>query len=140
MLQNTFYTLNYALEMTHSTTKVLEPLLFVVAVLVSYYRGSGPFVPALITPIVNQFSFETGQLIKKRLKEFGIFATSRFKVFNCRRKFLAGPFEVEPIRVTHSIPDCCGLVLRCSDGTIFHTGDWKVKQYFIFHLVSLLVS
>lgn len=68
-----------------------------------------------------------GQLIKKRLKEFGIFATSRFKVFKCRRKFLAGPFELEPIRVTHSIPDCCGLVLRCSDGTIFHTGDWKVN-------------
>lgn len=39
---------------------------------------------------------------------------------------MAGPFEVEPIRVTHSIPDCCGLVLRCSDGTILHTGDWKV--------------
>lgn len=39
---------------------------------------------------------------------------------------MAGPFEIEPIRVTHSIPDCCGLVLRCADGTILHTGDWKV--------------
>ena len=43
-----------------------------------------------------------------------------------KRRFTAGPFEIEPIRVTHSIPDCCGLVLRCADGTIFHTGDWKV--------------
>lgn len=40
---------------------------------------------------------------------------------------MAGPFEIEPIRVTHSIPDCCGLVLRCADGTILHTGDWKVS-------------
>lgn len=62
----------------------------------------------------------------RRLKEFGIFVPSRLKVFKVRKKFHAGPFEVEPIRVTHSIPDCCGLVLRCSDGTIFHTGDWKV--------------
>ncbi|XP_068665172.1 ribonuclease J-like isoform X3 [Aristolochia californica] len=68
------------------------------------------------------------ELIKKRLKEFGIFVQSRLKVFRIRKKFLAGPFEVEPIRVTHSIPDCCGLVLRCSDGTILHTGDWKIDE------------
>uniref|UniRef100_A0A2N9EKV9 Myb-like domain-containing protein n=1 Tax=Fagus sylvatica TaxID=28930 RepID=A0A2N9EKV9_FAGSY len=41
---------------------------------------------------------------------------------------MAGPFEIEPIRVTHSIPDCCGLVLRCADGTILHTGDWKIDE------------
>jgi len=49
-----------------------------------------------------------------------------------RKKFVAGPFEIEPIRVTHSIPDCCGLVLRCSDGTILHTGDWKVRILLLF--------
>jgi mRNA degradation ribonuclease J1/J2 len=69
-----------------------------------------------------------GQLIKKRLKEFGIFLSSRLKVLRIRKRFQAGPFEVEPIRVTHSIPDCCGLVLRCGDGIIFHTGDWKVSE------------
>ncbi|XP_020970152.1 uncharacterized protein LOC107622212 [Arachis ipaensis] len=41
---------------------------------------------------------------------------------------MAGPFEIEPIRVTHSIPDCCGLVLCCFDGTILHTGDWKIDE------------
>lgn len=55
-----------------------------------------------------------------------------------RERFLAGPFEVEPIRVTHSIPDCCGLVLRCSDGTILHTGDWKVS-WFNAHFVAMCV-
>lgn len=34
----------------------------------------------------------------------------------------------EPIRVTHSIPDCCGMVLRCDEGTIVHTGDWKIDE------------
>lgn len=71
--------------------------------------------------------FITEQLIKKRLKEFGIFLSSRLKVLRIKKRFQAGPFEVEPIRVTHSIPDCCGLVLRCGDGIIFHTGDWKVS-------------
>ncbi|KAH9319591.1 hypothetical protein KI387_021360, partial [Taxus chinensis] len=64
-------------------------------------------------------------LIKRRLKEYNIHTESRLNVFNMRERFQAGPFEVEPIRVTHSIPDCCGLVLRCEDGTLFHTGDWK---------------
>lgn len=49
---------------------------------------------------------------------------------------MAGPFEIEPIRVTHSIPDCCGLVLRCTDGTILHTGDWKVKLTYICFFLS----
>ncbi|KAI7740565.1 hypothetical protein M8C21_024116 [Ambrosia artemisiifolia] len=68
------------------------------------------------------------ELIKKRLKESGIFVPSRLKTFKMKKKFIAGPFEIEPIRVTHSIPDCSGLVLRCSDGTILHTGDWKIDE------------
>ncbi|PNY09359.1 ribonuclease J, partial [Trifolium pratense] len=85
-------------------------------------------IPALDpnTPIfASSFTME---LIKKRLKEHGIFLTSRLKIFRTKNKFVAGPFEIEPIRVTHSIPDCCGLVLRCSDGTILHTGDWKIDE------------
>ncbi|KAL2657024.1 hypothetical protein AAZV13_04G156900 [Glycine max] len=91
--------------------------------------GALPWViPALDsnTPIfASSFTLE---LMKKRLKEHGIFVPSRLKVFRTRKKFVAGPFEIEPIRVTHSIPDCCGLVLRCSDGTILHTGDWKIDE------------
>ncbi|XP_021821517.1 uncharacterized protein LOC110763071 isoform X2 [Prunus avium] len=85
-------------------------------------------IPALDprTPIfASSFTME---LIKKRLKEHGIFVPSRLKTFRTKRKFMAGPFEIEPVRVTHSIPDCCGLVLRCSDGTILHTGDWKIDE------------
>ncbi|KAI9108745.1 hypothetical protein K1719_020050 [Acacia pycnantha] len=91
--------------------------------------GALPWViPALDahTPIfASSFTME---LIRKRLKEHGIFVPSRLKVFRTKKKFVAGPFEIEPIRVTHSIPDCCGLVLRCSDGTILHTGDWKIDE------------
>ncbi|KAJ4757995.1 Ribonuclease J 1 [Rhynchospora pubera] len=91
--------------------------------------GALPWViPALDPNTPIYASSFTMELIKKRLKEFGIFVFSRLKVFTVRDRFLAGPFEVEPIRVTHSIPDCCGLVIRCSDGTILHTGDWKIDE------------
>lgn len=91
--------------------------------------GALPWViPALDSNTPIFASSFTMELIKKRLKEFGIFLSSRLKSFRVRNRFQAGPFEVEPIRVTHSIPDCCGLVLRCGDGTIFHTGDWKIDE------------
>ncbi|KAK4568981.1 hypothetical protein RGQ29_004406 [Quercus rubra] len=91
--------------------------------------GALPWViPALDSRTPIFASSFTMELIKKRLKENGIFVPSRLRVFRTRRKFVAGPFEIEPIRVTHSIPDCCGLVLRCADGTILHTGDWKIDE------------
>lgn len=74
------------------------------------------------------------------MKEFGIFVPSRLKVFKTRRKFVAGPFEIEPIAVTHSIPDCSGLVLRCADGTILHTGDWKVFFSYIYFFAFVCFS
>ncbi|KAB1217349.1 Ribonuclease J [Morella rubra] len=91
--------------------------------------GALPWVIPALDPRTPIFASSfTMELIKKRLKENGIFLSSRLKIFRTRRKFIAGPFEIEPIRVTHSIPDCCGLVLRCADGTILHTGDWKIDE------------
>ncbi|KAL9673321.1 hypothetical protein QQ045_029577 [Rhodiola kirilowii] len=91
--------------------------------------GALPWVIPALDPDTPIFASSfTMELIKKRLKEFGIFVPSRLKVFRTKSKFKAGPFEIEPIRVTHSIPDCSGLVLRCADGTILHTGDWKIDE------------
>ncbi|CAH9119531.1 unnamed protein product [Cuscuta epithymum] len=91
--------------------------------------GALPWViPSLDSQTPIFASSFTMELIKKKLKEFNIFVPSRLKVFKTRRKFTAGPFEVECIRVTHSIPDCCGLVLRSDAGTILHTGDWKIDE------------
>lgn len=36
--------------------------------------------------------------------------------------------RIEPFRVTHSIPDCCGMILRSEYGNIVHTGDWKIDE------------
>ena len=39
-----------------------------------------------------------------------------------------GPFTIEFIRVTHSIPDCVAVAIRTPVGTIVHTGDFKIDQ------------
>src|SRR5207245_1178938 len=37
-----------------------------------------------------------------------------------------GPFEIEPIRVTHSTPDSLALAIHTPVGVIVHTGDFKI--------------
>ncbi|MDA0167291.1 ribonuclease J [Solirubrobacter ginsenosidimutans] len=40
----------------------------------------------------------------------------------------AGPFEIERIHLTHSIPDSSGIALKTPLGTILFTGDYKFDQ------------
>ena len=39
-----------------------------------------------------------------------------------------GPFEIEFIQVTHSIPDSIAMAIKTPVGTIVHTADWKIDQ------------
>ncbi|WP_419255231.1 ribonuclease J [Caulobacter sp. ErkDOM-YI] len=41
-------------------------------------------------------------------------------------KFSIGPFDLEMITLTHSIPEPNGLAIKTPLGTILHTGDWKI--------------
>ena len=40
----------------------------------------------------------------------------------------AGPFGIEMVHLTHSIPDACGVALTTELGTILFTGDYKFDQ------------
>jgi ribonuclease J len=40
----------------------------------------------------------------------------------------AGPFEIELVHLTHSIPDMVGVILRSELGTVLFTGDYKFDQ------------
>jgi len=40
-------------------------------------------------------------------------------------RFSVGPFEIELVTLTHSIPEPNAVVLRTPLGTVLHTGDWK---------------
>lgn len=49
----------------------------------------------------------------------------RLRPIKPRRTYEIGPFEIEPIRVSHSIADACAIVIRHATATIVHTGDFK---------------
>jgi ribonuclease J len=41
-------------------------------------------------------------------------------------RFKLGPFDLELVPVTHSIPEANALAIRTPFGTVLHTGDWKI--------------
>jgi len=45
-----------------------------------------------------------------------------------RAAFEAGPFTVEPIRVTHSTPNSIALAIRTPAGVVVHSGDFKIDD------------
>lgn len=47
-------------------------------------------------------------------------------IFRAGDRFNVGPFEIEAIHVTHSIPEPVSLVLSTPLGRVVHTGDWKL--------------
>ncbi len=63
---------------------------------------------------------------KHRLTERGL-DPERFEFITVgpRLRYGAGPFEVEPIRVTHSIADATALAIETDAGTVVHTGDFR---------------
>jgi len=91
--------------------------------------GALPWVLPVLDPAVPVFASRfTTRLIEHRLSEHNLWDPERMHVYMPGERFDAGPFEVEPIRVTHSLPDCSALALRSEDGTILHTGDWKIDE------------
>ena len=65
-------------------------------------------------------------LLEAKLKEHRINAYSLEVHEGGSEKF--GPFEVEFIAVTHSIPDALALAIRTPAGVVLHTGDFKLDQ------------
>jgi len=67
-------------------------------------------------------------LLEPKLAEHGIDAADRLTAVRPRQRLTIGPFEVEFLRVTHSMPDCVAVALHTPAGTIVHTGDFKIDQ------------
>ncbi len=61
----------------------------------------------------------------KRLNEPGA-ADIPIKVVPLGSRFQLGPFDVELVSVSHSIPESNALIIRTPLGNVLHTGDWKL--------------
>ena len=68
----------------------------------------------------------TALLIKEKFKEKNIDITKDLNIVNLNGTVKLDPFEIEYITLTHSILEPNGLRIKTPNGTILHTGDWKV--------------
>jgi ribonuclease J len=67
-------------------------------------------------------------LVEPKLEEHGIDIKDRLVPVAPRQTVTVGPFRIEFLRVTHSMPDCLALAISTPAGIILHTGDFKIDQ------------
>jgi len=75
--------------------------------------------PVWMTP------FAAGLLEAKRQAEGGGTKVP-VTIYRAGETFTVGPFSIEALAVTHSIPEPVSLAITSPLGTVIHTGDWKI--------------
>jgi len=91
------------------------------------HTGGLPFLleqmPALVwgTPL-------TLGLLGNRLSEFSPQEGTEFIPMQDGERVQIGSFEIDVVRVNHSVRDGCGLGIHTDQGLVVHTGDFKFDQ------------
>jgi ribonuclease J len=67
----------------------------------------------------------TAEFLRRKLAETGIDKLVELIEVPLGGKLNIGPFDLEYITLTHSIPEPNALAIRTPHGTVMHTGDWK---------------
>lgn len=67
-------------------------------------------------------------LVQPKLEEHDVEHAHGLQPIKPRDTVTIGPFTLEFIRVTHSMPDCVAVAIRTPQGILLHTGDFKIDQ------------
>src|SRR2546423_5732024 len=86
--------------------------------------GALPYFLQQLNPPIYAAEF-THALIRQKLEEKVDMKRVQLPVFAPGDVIQAGSMTVEPIRVTHSIPDTCSMAIRTDHGIILMTADYK---------------
>ncbi len=68
----------------------------------------------------------TAKLIEGKLEEAGLKGRVPLRAVPLHGKLKLGPFEIDFVSITHSIPEPNALAIRTPLGVVVHTGDWKL--------------
>jgi len=68
----------------------------------------------------------TASLLRAKLEEAGLAGQVPITVVPMSGRFTIGPFDLELVTLTHSIPEPNAVAIRTPVGTVLHTGDWKL--------------
>ncbi|HWB51943.1 MAG TPA: ribonuclease J [Stellaceae bacterium] len=68
----------------------------------------------------------TASLLRMKLEEAGLAGRAKINIVPMSGRFAIGPFDLELVTLTHSIPEPNAVAIRTPVGTVLHTGDWKL--------------
>lgn len=86
-------------------------------------------IPHLIPKLGNPMIFGTPLtlgIIEKRQQDFHGVPKLRLRKVNDGESFKLGSFTVEVFLVSHNIPGSLGYIIKTPEGTLVHTGDFKL--------------
>ncbi len=87
--------------------------------------GGVPFLLSQLNLPVYGTEF-TLALVERRLDEHEMLDQTKLNIVKPGDRITLGPFEIEFIRVTHSIVSAVALAVTTPLGVVIHTGDFKV--------------
>jgi ribonuclease J len=68
-------------------------------------------------------------LVKSKLDEHGLLRAAELREIEPEGEAIdLGPFRIEFVRMSHSVPDAVGICIDTAAGRVFHTGDWKLDH------------
>ena len=88
--------------------------------------GALPYVMKQLDVPVYGTALTLG-ILKGRLEENGV-SDENLHIITPGDKVTVGAFEMDFIRVNHSIPDAIAMAINTPIGTIIHTGDFKIDH------------
>jgi ribonuclease J len=65
-------------------------------------------------------------VLRRKLAEANLLHQVPLHTIPLGGRFQLGPFDLNFIRVTHSVPESQSIAIRTPYGTVLHTGDWKL--------------
>lgn len=71
----------------------------------------------------------TGALLRHKFAEMGPGKKPEITEVHTESKLDLGPFRLEMIGVTHSIPEMQAIAISTKAGVVMHTGDWKFDEH-----------
>jgi len=89
--------------------------------------GALPFLLRIVNAPVFGTPFTLG-VVRNKLEEFGLAQSAKLHEIQAGGRIKLGEFQLEFIRVRHSVVDGVGLAIETPLGTIIHTGDFKISH------------
>jgi ribonuclease J len=68
----------------------------------------------------------TAEMIRHKMNDQQIDIEGYLHEIPLEGKVQIGPFDIQMVTLTHSVPEPNGVLIKTEAATVFHTGDWKI--------------